>query len=247
MTTFEILPAIDLRAGRVVRLVRGDFDRETRYADDPVLVAQTFVDGGAAWLHVVDLDGARSGGRANLASVEAIVRAVGDRTAVEVAGGLRTMGDARRALAVGAARVVVGTAALADPGFAPALVDEFGADRVVVALDVRDGFAVGHGWQSDAPGVSMVVAIERLVGNGIRWFEITAIARDGTLEGPDLDLLRQAIAAGGGGVIASGGIASVADLHAVRDLGCAAAILGRALYEGSLTLAEALATTRTPA
>ncbi len=240
MTTFEILPAIDLHGGRVVRLLRGEFEHETRYGDDPVAVAGSFADGGATWLHVVDLDGARDGGRANRVIVDGVVRAVSDRLSVEVAGGLRSATDVRRMLRTGARRAVVGTSALADPEFAPALVREFGRDRIAVALDVRDGLAIGDGWLTNASGVPMLDAIQRLGAGGVRWFEVTAIARDGTLEGPDLALLRAAIDAGADHVIASGGIASVGDLAAVRNVGCAGAIVGRALYDGTLPLAQAL-------
>lgn len=239
--TFTLLPAIDLRAGRVVRLVRGDFASETVYGDDPVAVATGFADGGAAGLHVVDLDGARSGAAVNAEAIARIVETVGDRLLVEVAGGIR---DARRAaelLALGAGRVVVGTAALADPEFARDLVDRHGTGSVAVALDVRDGLAVGGAWAAGASGFPVLEALERLADAGVAVFEVTAIARDGTFEGPDLALLGDCVGARRGAVIASGGIASGPDLRAVRDLGCAGAIVGRALYEGRLTLAEALA------
>ena len=141
----------------------------------------------------------------------------------------------------GAARAVVGTAALADPAFASALIRTHGLDRIAVALDVRDGLAVGHGWAQGSAGVPVLDAIGRLVTSGVRWFEVTAIDRDGMLGGPDVDQLAALIAfAPGARIVASGGIRSAADLRAVRLIGCAGAIVGRALYEGALTLQAAL-------
>jgi phosphoribosylformimino-5-aminoimidazole carboxamide ribotide isomerase len=243
MATFQILPAIDLRAGRVVRLRQGDFARETAYADDPVACARAFVEAGAMWLHVVDLDGARSGRPVHGAVIERIVAAVGDRASVEVAGGLRSIGAVAEVLDAGATRAVVGTAALGDPGFATDLVKAHGTNRIAVALDVRDGMAVGGGWVPGASGTPIRDAIERLAGEGVTWFEVTAIDRDGTLEGPDLALLRSVVTDPRLRVIASGGIGSTADIAAVRAIGCAGAIVGRAFYEGTLTLAAALEAT----
>jgi phosphoribosylformimino-5-aminoimidazole carboxamide ribotide isomerase len=238
--SFDVLPAIDLRGGRVVRLVRGDFGRETRYDDDPVAVARRFVAAGARWLHVVDLDAARDPSVRQDAVVRAIVAAVGERARVEVAGGLRDDEAVTAALAGGAARAVVGTAALRDPGFVARLVEAHGADRIAVALDVRDGLAVGHGWAADAPGYPVATALLALADAGATVFEVTAIDRDGALEGPDLDLLAGLVGVGRGTIVASAGVSSTADLRAVRAIGCRGAIVGRALYEGRITLADAL-------
>jgi phosphoribosylformimino-5-aminoimidazole carboxamide ribotide isomerase len=238
---FDVLPAIDLRHGRVVRLVRGEFARVTDYGDDPLAIAEQFVDEGARWLHVVDLDGARDPAERQLDLVAAIVSGVGDRARVEVAGGLRDERAVASALAAGAARAVVGTAVIADPALAGRLVATHGAARIAVALDVRDGLAVGHGWRPGAPGVPAAEAMAHLADLGVTTFEVTAIDRDGTLEGPDLALLGALLAVGRGDVIASAGVSGADDLRAVRALGCRGAIVGRALYEGRLTLAEALA------
>jgi phosphoribosylformimino-5-aminoimidazole carboxamide ribotide isomerase len=237
---FEILPAIDLRGGRVVRLEQGDFDRETAFSDDPVLVATSFADAGARWLHVVDLDGARSGSEAHGGVVREIVDAVGDRLSVEVAGGLRTEAAVEAILATGAARAVVGTAAIAEPAFAGRLVARLGPIRVAVALDIRDDRAVGHGWQGVDEGIPVLDALVSLADVGVTMFEVTAIARDGLLGGPDLDLYRRLIALDRGSIIASAGVASVKDLAALRSIGCAGAIIGRALYDGRLSLRAAL-------
>jgi len=238
---FDLLPAIDLRGGRVVRLRQGDFERETTYSDDPVAVARRFVDAGARCLHVVDLDGARTGVPVHRMVIRTIIEAVGDRATVEVAGGLRDTTSVAGAMGWGAVRVVIGTAALRDPAFAGRLVERYGAARVAVAIDVRGGRAVGHGWATDAVGVDPADAVRALHEAGVRTFEATAIERDGLREGPDLGLYERLVALGSGDVVASAGISSLDDLRAVRDVGCSGAILGRALYDGSLDLEEALA------
>lgn len=237
---FDILAAIDLRGGRVVRLERGEFSRETAFSDDPVAVARTFADAGVRWLHVVDLDAARDGRSANGDVIRAIVDAVGARLAVEVAGGLRTTPAVATALASGAARAVIGTAALGDPAFAGALIAEHGAERIAVALDVRGGVAVGHGWRDGAPGTPVETALSALADAGVEVFEVTAIDRDGTHGGPDLALYERLLDSGSGSIIASAGISSVQDVAAVRSLGCVGAIIGRALYDGRLSIEDAL-------
>lgn len=239
-SAFAVLPAIDLRGGRVVRLEQGDFARETAFSDDPVAVARAFAAAGARWLHVVDLDAARDAASGHGAVIAAIVEAVGDRVAVEVAGGLRTMKSVAAILDRGAARSIVGTAALQDPGFAAGLVARHGAERIAIALDVRDGLAVGHGWQLGAPGTPVDAALAMLADAGVTTFEVTAIDRDGLLGGPDLALYERLVAQGRGAIIASAGIATVDDIAAVRSIGCAGAIIGRALYDGRLTIEDAL-------
>ena len=237
---FEILPAIDLRGGRVVRLEQGDFGRETTFSDDPVAVARAFADAGARWLHVVDLDGARNGMPAHAYVIQAIVAAVGERVAVEVAGGLRTVDAVASVIAAGASRAVVGTLALADPEFAARLVGTHGVKRVAVAIDVREGRAVGHGWAAASAGVEAVHAIVTLAAVGVSTFEVTAIDRDGLLGGPDLALYERLVGLGQGSIIASGGIATVGDIAAVRAIGCSGAIIGRAFYDGRIDLSDAL-------
>lgn len=239
-SAFAVLPAIDLRGGRVVRLEQGDFDRETAFSDDPVAVARAFADAGARWLHVVDLDAARDARSGHAAVIAAIVESVGERVAVEVAGGLRTNDSVAAILDRGAARAIVGTAALRDAGFAGDLVARHGAERIAVALDVRGGLAVGHGWQAGAPGTPVDIALAALADAGVTSFEVTAIDRDGTLGGPDLALYERLVAHGHGAIVASAGIATVADIAAVRAIGCAGAIVGRALYDGRITLEDAL-------
>jgi phosphoribosylformimino-5-aminoimidazole carboxamide ribotide isomerase len=237
---FEILPAIDLVGGRVVRLRQGDFDRSEVFSDDPVAVAASFQAAGARWLHVVDLDGARSGRPCHTDVIARILSEVGDRVLCEIAGGLRTEDSVAAVLGAGANRAVLGTAALQNPSLAARLVGRFGTAHIAVAIDVRDGLALGEAWRSGARGPTVKEAVARLVDAGVTVFETTAVGRDGILAGPDLELLESVIAFGCK-VIASGGIRSIADLLAVRDIGCTGAIVGRALYDGSLDLAEALA------
>ena len=245
-TAFEILPAIDLRGGRVVRLQQGDFARETAFSDDAAAVATEFADQGARWLHVVDLDGARSGTPAHASTIAGIVVAMEDRVRVEVAGGLRDQRSVARVLAAGASRAVVGTHAIEDSTFAGRLVAAHGADRVAAAIDVREGRAVGHGWTGSRSGVEADEAIRRLADQGVETFEVTAIDRDGLLTGPDLVLYERLVHLAVGSIIASGGVATIADVRATRQVGCSGAIVGRALYEGRLTLGAILAVAAEP-
>jgi phosphoribosylformimino-5-aminoimidazole carboxamide ribotide isomerase len=233
---FDLIPAIDLRGGRVVRLVTGDFNRETVYGDDPTTVAEDFAEAGVGWVHVVDLDGARSGAPEQLEVVTAVVGAVGRRARVQVGGGIRTHDAVDRVLGLGVSRVVIGTAALDHSGFAGGVVRRHGPERVAVALDVRSGQAVGEGWRSGAAGTPAVDAATRITDEGVETLIVTGIDRDGVLEGPDLDLLESVLRLGPGRVIASGGISSTEDVLRVRQLGCSGAIVGRALYEGRLDL-----------
>ncbi|MBI2764117.1 MAG: 1-(5-phosphoribosyl)-5-[(5-phosphoribosylamino)methylideneamino] imidazole-4-carboxamide isomerase [Chloroflexi bacterium] len=239
-SVFQLLPAIDLIGGRVVRLERGDFSRETAFSDDPRAVARAFIDAGARWIHVVDLDAARSGIPIHEAAIRAIVAEAGPSVRIEVAGGRRTADGVAAALKVGADRVVLGTAALVDPAFASRLVTRYGPERVVVSLDVRDGRAVGNAWKDGTDDPPVGLALDRLLDAGVRWFEVTAIHRDGTLAGPDLELLEFVRHDPRAVVIASGGISTPADIRAVRSMGCAGAIVGRALYDGTMSLEAAL-------
>ena len=241
---FDVLVAMDLRGGRVVRLTQGDFGRETAFSDDPVATAVAFVASGARWIHVVDLDGARLGVPVHSSVVRSIVGAVGPEALVEVAGGLRTIDAVADALGAGAARVVVGTAAIRDAAFAAEIVTRWGPASVVVAIDLRDGRAQGDGWVAPVTAEEPAALIARLADVGVATFEVTAIDRDGTLSGPDLGLYAGLVDFDQGEIIASGGVASVGDLVALREAGCKGAILGRAIYEGRVTVADALAVQR---
>lgn len=246
MSGFQLLPAIDLREGRVVRLVEGDFGRETRYANDPLAVAEGFAAQGADWIHVVDLDAARDGrgSEANRRAVRRLVTALGGRLGCQVGGGIRSIAAVERWLALGARRVVLGTALIGSPDLAETLVARLGPVHLAAALDVRDGAAVGEGWRPGGIAAPVEGLLERLAAAGLWTFVVTAIARDGRLAGPDLELLGLLVGRGWGTIIASGGIGSLADLEAVARLGCGGAVIGRALYEGRLDLEAALALVR---
>jgi phosphoribosylformimino-5-aminoimidazole carboxamide ribotide isomerase len=236
----EIIPAIDLKGGRVVRLVQGDPARETRYGDDPVAVASAWARCGAARLHVVDLDGALRGTSVHEPIIAEIVRAAG--IPVQVGGGLRSLEAVRRILDLGVAVAVVGTAAVRDPGFLAAACAAF-PDRVALGLDARQGRLAVAGW-AEATSLSAAEVAACSAHLPLAALIYTDIARDGMLAGPDLAGLRAVAEAGRRPVIASGGIASVEDIAAVRALepaGVVGAILGKALYDGRLTLEAAIA------
>ncbi len=196
----------------------------------------SFVESGARWLHVVDLDGARAGEPVQQDAIAAIQAEVGDRAQVEAGGGLRTADSVAQAISLVASHGSSSAQPRSPtPAFLAAIVEAHGAARVVVAIDVRDGLAIGDGWRTGTPGLPPDELIDRLADAGVTTFEVTAVERDGLLGGPDLRLLERLVGLGRGSIIASGGIRSAADLAAVRELGCVGAIVGRALYDGSLT------------
>ena len=241
----ELIPAIDLLGGRVVRLSKGAYDAVTEYGDDPVAVARGFQADGAERIHIVDLDAAREGRAIQADVIAAIVGAVD--VPCQVAGGIRDADAVAGALAVGASRVVLGSALISSPLLARILVERHGPDRIVAALDVRDGQALGDGWVADARGAEVIGLAQRLAAAGVRWFAVTAIARDGQLSGPDYDLLESVrTVVPGGAIIASGGVSSIADIRELAARRFEAAITGKALYEGAFTLREAIRTARMP-
>jgi phosphoribosylformimino-5-aminoimidazole carboxamide ribotide isomerase len=233
-----LLPAIDIRGGRAVRLIQGDYEQETAYDDDPVVAARRWVDGGARWLHIVDLDGARAGEPVNLEHVRRIVASV--NVPVQLGGGLRDSKKVEEAISSGAERVVLGTAAVRDPEMAEAIAAAHG-DRVVASVDARSGRVAAEGWtESSELGTTEVIA--ELVRRGLRRFVYTPVDVDGLMEGPDLESLREVARATEGDVIYSGGIGSLDDLRAVAALeldNVEGVIVGRALYEQRFTVAEA--------
>lgn len=236
-----LYPAIDLRGGRVVRLRQGDYGDETVYGDDPVAVAQRFVDAGAAWLHVVDLDAARTGDPVNRPVVAAVAAAVAGRAKVQTGGGVRRLDDAKALADAGVSRVVVGSAAVADPGLVERAVEVV---PVTVGLDHRDGRLAVHGW-TETTTVTVAEALARF--DAAEAFVVTDIARDGLLAGPDLDGLGSAAATAPGRVIASGGVSSLDDVRALAALpGLHGVITGTALYEGRFDVAGALAALAVP-
>lgn len=233
-----LVPAIDILDGKAVRLSQGAFDAKTVYDDDPLEAARRWVHAGARTLHVVDLDGARTGVPANF---EHVARIVGDLdVAVQVGGGLRTIAAVRGAVHAGAARVVLGTAAFRDVDFLDEAVAELG-DRVVVSVDARDGRLAAAGWteQTDIPVESV---FERVGGRGVRRFVYSSIDHDGMLTGPDLDGVRRVAQAVRGSFLYSGGVSSVDDLRALsglRQVNLTGVIVGKALYERRFTIADA--------
>jgi len=238
-----LLPAIDIRGGRAVRLQRGDFDKETVYVDDPLEAARSFVEAGAGFLHVVDLDGAREGKPVNLDHLRRITSELG--VAVQYGGGLRDLGAVRSALQAGAERVVVGTAAYSDMDFVDQLLETWG-NRLVIAVDVRNGHVSVAGW-TKATQMLPEDIITRLQRRGVKQFMYTNVDRDGTLEGPDLDEVRRISDAVRGRFLYSGGIAALEDLEALQALrlvNLAGVVSGKALYEGKFTVQEAQALLR---
>jgi phosphoribosylformimino-5-aminoimidazole carboxamide ribotide isomerase len=240
----DLFPAIDLRDGRCVRLYQGDYDRETVYGDDPVAQARAFAADGAPWIHVVDLDAARTGDPVNRAAVAAIAAAVD--VPVQTGGGVRDDAAADALLSSGVRRVVVGTAALDDPDWVRRLAGRY-PGRVAVGLDARGRDVAVRGWV-EGSGHDLVDVARRFDDAGVAALVVTEIGRDGTLEGPALDQLSDVLAATGLDVVASGGVGSLSDLRALATLAVdgrrlAGAIVGRALYEGAFRLSEAVAVT----
>lgn len=236
-----LYPAIDILEGRAVRLLKGDYDRETRYFDDPADAAREWADGGAGLIHVVDLDGARSGTPVNLDTVARIAAAVD--CPIQAGGGIRDFDAARSVLDAGADRVVVGTAAMRDPAFLESLLAELGPERVVVSIDARGGEVSLAGWL-ESSGMDVAEAAAELTRRGVGRFLFTPIEVDGTLDGPNLPELARVAAATDASVIASGGVGELAHLEQLAQSAPAnveGVIVGRALYERKFTVPEGVA------
>lgn len=235
---FTVYPAVDISSGRCVRLLQGRFGSETVYSDDPVKVAIGFSSAGARWLHIVDLDGAKTGVSSNRELVLEAVRL--SSCPVQAGGGLRTVEDVREVLFAGANRAVLGTFALEDEAGVAAACKEFGP-RIAVSLDARGGELASHGW-TVGTGVPVLDAVKAFEAAGVSAFIYTDVGRDGTMQGPDIEGLRRLLEVTSLPVIASGGIASLDDLRAVARLkneGVAGAIVGRAFYEHKFSVSEA--------
>ncbi|MGB7449887.1 MAG: 1-(5-phosphoribosyl)-5-[(5-phosphoribosylamino)methylideneamino]imidazole-4-carboxamide isomerase [Ornithinimicrobium sp.] len=244
MSEFSVYPALDIRAGGVVRLHKGDYDRETRYAGDPVAMAQDYARAGARWLHLVDLDAARAGGYTLVSVLEEIVTSTGLQ--VQTGGGVRSADDVQRLVDAGAARVVIGSMAVREPDTVLAWLDRFGPEQITVALDTRtseDGVwqLPVSGWTSVAE-TDLPTMLHQYAASGLKHVLCTDISRDGTLGGPNLHLYTFMTRSSPGlAVQASGGMRDVADVRSAQKTGCAGAILGRALLEGRMSVGDAVA------
>lgn len=234
-----LYPSIDLRDGKVVRLIQGDYADQIDYDVDPVSVARSFCDGGTSWIHIVDLDAARSGERVNTPVVADVVSAVAGRASVQVGGGVRSLDDAAALADAGVTRVVMGSAAVADPSLVEVVATRI---PVAVGLDHRAGLVAVHGW-TEASDLTVDAALHRF--SAASAFVITDISRDGMLAGPDVEGLASAVSATSTPVVASGGVGTLDDIAVLAAIdGLGGIITGRALYEGRFTVAEAIATIR---
>jgi phosphoribosylformimino-5-aminoimidazole carboxamide ribotide isomerase len=233
----EIIPTIDIRGGRCVRLYQGDYSQETVFNEDPVTAALTWYSQGARWLHIVDLDGAVAGEPRNMETVGQIVKETG--LSIELGGGIRQEKVAEQLLRQGVSRVVLGTAAIEDRELVGKLCRRFG-EAIVVSLDARDGKIAVHGWQKIT--VFEVLQLSReMVGVGVKRLIYTDITRDGTLTEPNFDMIKRLIAQTNVPVIVAGGISRLEHLRKIMELGAEGAILGKALYTGDINLGEAIA------
>jgi phosphoribosylformimino-5-aminoimidazole carboxamide ribotide isomerase len=236
---FTVYPAIDLRGGQVVRLKEGDPNRQTHYSTDPAGTARRWIDAGASWLHVVNLDGAfgeaESANQQALRAVVTAARAAG--VPVQFGGGMRTLESIEAALNLGVSRVVLGTLAVEQPQILAEALARWGSEQIAVSLDARDGRVQVRGWQNDTPVLAADLAVS-LREAGLHWLVFTDIARDGLQTGLNLDATVDLAQRSGLAVIASGGVSRLADVQQARQAGLAGAIVGRALYEGAVDPVE---------
>lgn len=239
---FVLIPAIDIKGGKCVRLYQGDFERATVFCDDPVEMAQRWRQEGAQRLHLVDLDGAASGGPKNLALIREIVSAV--PIPVQVGGGVRTLETLLELLDTGVDRVILGTAAVRDPDVVEAACQDF-ADCIAIAVDAQGGYIASHGWK-ETSRITVDEHVDNMIALGARRFIYTAIERDGTLTEPDFESISRLVTRTGLPIIASGGIADLDHLQRLKKLGAEGAIVGMALYTGRIELKTALELIRQP-
>lgn len=232
----EIIPAVDIRDGKCVRLAQGDYARETVFGDDPIAMARQWAAQGATRIHVVDLDGARSGVASNAAIVQAIARSV--PVPVQTGGGMRSMDALRSMLDAGLDRVVLGTAAVKDPAFLAEAI-AFAGDRLIVSVDAREGRVALEGW-TEATDLDSLAFVQQLAAQGVVRVVYTDILRDGVTDGPNLEMYQRLVAQTSVRIISAGGVTSVDDLRRLAATGIEAAIVGRAIYTGDVRLPEAL-------
>ena len=232
----ELFPAIDLCGGKAVRLLRGEYDKMTVYSDSPADTARSFKQAGAEFLHLVDLDGAKSGGTPNLETIRDIVASCGLK--VEIGGGIRDIVTVEKYIQMGAFRVILGTAALTNPVFLEEAVRLFG-DKIAVGADLRDGFVATHGWtqKSEVSGFDFCEGLQSI---GVKTLICTDISKDGAMQGVNSQLYRDLKARINMDIIASGGVTTVEDLLTLSEIGVAGAILGKSIYTGSIDLKSAI-------
>jgi phosphoribosylformimino-5-aminoimidazole carboxamide ribotide isomerase len=232
----EIIPAVDIRGGKCVRLYQGDYSRETVFDEDPVIAALTWYSQGARWLHIIDLDGAAAGEPQNMEIVEQIIEESG--LLVELGGGIRQEKVAEKLLGQGVSRIILGTAAIEKRELVKRLCHQFG-EAIAVSLDSRDGKIAIHGWQKNTVVKALQLSRE-MVDVGVRRFICTDIKSDGTLTQPNFDMIEGLLAQTGVPVIAAGGISRLEHLERLEELGVEGAIIGKALYTGDINLGEAI-------
>ncbi len=234
-----IFPAIDLRGGKCVRLIQGDFDKETVYSDDPQATALKWQSMGAKFLHVVDLDGAKVGSPQNLDAIKKILDAV--EIPIEVGGGIRTLDDMEQLLTLGVRRVILGSVAVENPKLVAEAVKRFG-DRVVVGIDARNGYVAVHGWGTSS-NVTVDELAKKIVAAGVKTIIFTDISKDGMLSGVNASTFAELAKSSGAEVVASGGVRSIEDIRAIKAVesdGVVGMIVGKAIYSGSLDLSAAI-------
>ncbi|GGJ29800.1 1-(5-phosphoribosyl)-5-[(5-phosphoribosylamino)methylideneamino]imidazole-4-carboxamide isomerase [Paenibacillus hunanensis] len=239
MSSFTIYPAIDIRGGRCVRLIQGDYNQETVYNDDPLAVAKGFVEQGAQFVHLVDLDGAKAGHPVNHELIGRIASSV--QVPVQLGGGLRTLADVEQLIGLGVSRVILGTAAIEDRAFTEAVLGTYG-DRVAIGIDARNGYVATRGWLETSEVKAEELAKE-LATKGAETFIFTDISRDGMMQGPNIEAIASIAKASGKGVIASGGVTVLDDLIRLAERqaeGISGAIVGKAIYTGKIDLQDAL-------
>ncbi|PRO65591.1 1-(5-phosphoribosyl)-5-[(5-phosphoribosylamino)methylideneamino]imidazole-4-carboxamide isomerase [Alkalicoccus urumqiensis] len=239
MSKFTIYPAIDIRGGKCVRLLQGDYEKETVYGDSPSGMASRFVEEGASWIHMVDLDGAKEGRPVNQ---EEVIKAAALSASVQVGGGIRTEADVRMYLEAGVSRVILGSAAISDPDFVRRMLQEFGGGRIAIGIDARDGYVATHGWLETSE-VKAETLGQELAEAGAETFIMTDISRDGMMSGPNVEAIASLGRATDKQVIASGGVSSMQDLEELAGYagsGISGAIIGKALYTDAIDLKTAV-------
>lgn len=241
MTAIQIFPAIDMRGGKCVRLFKGDYAQETVYGDSPFDMAKSFADAGATFIHMVDLDGAKDGERVHAKDVVRVAKELPLR--VQIGGGIRTEEDVAFYLEQGVDRVIIGSLAIREPELVASFIEKYGAERIVIGLDAKDGMVATHGWLETSNQTAIEVG-EYFASKGAKHFIFTDIATDGTLQGPNIEANEALARATGANIIVSGGMSSLADIQAVKEAAksttIAGVIIGKALYTGKFTLEEAL-------